>query len=152
MKPMRLRRYTWSEFERAVRILRHDPRLPWGDGIRMITGEPRGGLPLAVALSHVNAVQFSLRRTGTGILWVDDIYDSGMTYRARGKQFYEYQAVWLRREGVECPCPYVDTLEQGAWAVFPWEDVVKAQRDMEAYNAKRAAEQSGEGTDPAAGE
>ncbi len=131
---MLIRRYSWAEFDRAVRVLRFNSGLPW-DGIVGIFGEPRGGLCLSVALSHHRDVPM-VNHSGASVLWVDDIYDSGKTYRARGKPFYKHCAVWLRREGVECPIPYVDTLPKDAWAVFPWEDPVKAEKDMREYHAK----------------
>ena len=131
---MQIRRYTWAEFDRAIRILRFTAGVDWAN-VAAVFGEPRGGMPLAVALSHHRAVPL-VNHSGGRVLWVDDIYDSGSTYRARGKPFYGHHAVWLRREGVDCPIPFVETVPTGAWAVFPWEDPVRAEKDMREYHAK----------------
>jgi hypothetical protein len=87
---------------------------------------------LAVALSHRSGVPY-LNTTGGNVLWVDDIYDQGRTYLDRGKPYYRFHAVWVRRAGTNPPLAYVDTLPQNEWAVFPWEDPVKAERDMKEY-------------------
>lgn len=115
-------------------MIRFNASLQW-DTVTGVYGEPRGGLCMAVALSHFRDVPM-VRRTGADVLWVDDIFDSGATYHSRGKPYYKRHAVWLRREGVDCPIPYVDTVPKGAWAVFPWEDPVKAEKDMREYHAK----------------
>lgn len=119
---------TWLQFDDAVRTLR--ARLsPDASGVY---GPPRGGLPLAVALSHLTGLPL-LRDPERKMIWIDDIVDSGKTIDAHRKLYPSAQyCSWVARH----PLPYLESVlinYDGAWIVFPWEDPAKAMRDREDY-------------------
>lgn len=112
------KRYTWRQFDKDVKeLVRRLTRMQKKfDGV---WGPPRGGLPLAVILSHELDIPFLLRPTSARTLIADDIADSGKTLKKfYGKNtivtiFYHQKSVtipdvWIRRKGK-------------TWIVFPWE-------------------------------
>ncbi len=110
--------YSWRQFDKDVtKIIR---LLEQGhkkfDGV---WGPPRGGLPLAVILSHALDIPFLLRPRSKKTLVVDDIADTGKTLdRYAGKNyivtlFYHPKStvvpnIWIRKKSKK-------------WIVFPWE-------------------------------
>lgn len=125
---------TWDDFDYAVAVLTEIIR----PGIRLleaegIYGEPRGGLPLAVALSH--RLGLVLRaQPGPGTVWVDDIVDSGRTReRAPGC----LHVAWFVR-GDRDDTISAQVAHEGEWLVFPWEVAGYAKADEQAYEASRA--------------
>lgn len=124
---------TWADFDLAVDYIAD--KLP-GD-IDGIIGIPRGGLPLAVALSHrLTKPLVQSPSQGARLLWIDDIVDSGKTlnhYRHQYPQFV--YATWVQR-GDHKVIAY-NTLENDRWVLFPWEQKVNAQTDAQAYENSR---------------
>lgn len=110
--------YSWEKFDKDVTILiyrlkRVHKRF---DGV---WGPARGGLPLAVTLSHALNLPFLSRPRSKRTLIVDDLADTGKTLKKyAGKNFivtifYHPQSifvpnVWLRKKGKR-------------WILFPWE-------------------------------
>lgn len=110
--------YSWQKFDKDVteivrRLKKTHKRF---DGI---WAPPRGGLPLAVILSHALNIPFLSKPRGKKTLIVDDIADTGKTlYTFYGVNFivtifyHSHSAVipniWLRKKGAR-------------WIVFPWE-------------------------------
>ena len=121
---MKLRYYTWGDFDDAVIRTKR----PAGDSLVPIF---RGGLAYALALSHKFQIPIVERPTKTSV-FVDDIADSGHTHQKWQKTygtapFY----VLLRREGISpTDITAVDTYTED-WIVFPWENKDKAQEDYE---------------------
>lgn len=118
---------TWEDFDQAVWRLAGQLE-PFRSQLTGVYGEPRGGLPLAVALSHqlkLPFIRYAPWQEGASyptLLWCDDIVDSGLTLQSRSKRIGR-GAVWVRRAGMEIPAhvctahvTFVD-----AWMVFPWE-------------------------------
>lgn len=125
---------TWDEFDQAVAAL---AGMVPADALG-IYGPPRGGLPLAVALSHRTGLPV-LREQCDGMFVVDDIQDSG---KAMAEAMADYNcagaATWVRRfptAKLDLPC-YRSVLDD-AWVVFPWECLPKANNEREEYAARQ---------------
>ena len=102
-----------------------------------IIGIPRGGLPLAVCLSHYFdaplkfEIEDSWKYSKSKILIVDDISDDGDTLLNQLDVFYNEgfnpenikTAVLVERDTTKCNADFkaaIATKEDG-WIVFPWE-------------------------------
>ncbi len=134
-------RLNWARFDSAVAFL--TTRLV-GRHVDGLYAVPRGGLPLAVALSHHLRVPLvnvgENERLPPNVWIVDDILDHGVTIERIRKQHGDAPAaVWLRRDrsahvrDVEA----VMQISDKEWVLFPWEDPVAAQREKADYEARR---------------
>ena len=110
--------YSWVQFDKDVievvkRLRKTHKKF---DGV---WGPPRGGLPLAVILSHALALPFLSSPLSEKTLVVDDIADTGKTLEQyAGKNyivtlFYHPESmfvpdIWIHKKGKK-------------WIVFPWE-------------------------------
>ena len=111
--------YTWKNFESDVKKLTSALKHKKFDGI---WGPARGGLPIAVCLSHALDLPFLEKSKSEKTLIVDDIADTGKTLEPFFKKghtiatiFYHHQSrfephIWLREKKDE-------------WIVFPWEKI-----------------------------
>jgi hypothetical protein len=132
-------RLTWNDFDQAVdRIASYCAAAP----LTGVYGFPRGGLPLAVALSHRLGAPMVPAPSAPGTLIVDDIHDTGRTL-----------APLLRPEPPATPSPLIwvwvtrEIAPRGysavwagigeEWVTFPWEDATKAEEDMHDYRSRR---------------
>lgn len=122
----------WPEFNRTIARM--------ADWVRALSnasptsapsavyGQPRGGLPLAVALSHALGIPLctELSKRPTRLVFVDDIYDSGSTWNAwvNKHELPTLSLVWFARQGVLIPSAvqYCEDVARGIWVVFPWEN------------------------------
>lgn len=133
----RLHALSWHDFDKAVSRLA--AMVP--SDVTALYGIPRGGLALAVALSHLTGLPLATQ-PGPGVLLVDEIADSGKTLAALRAEHGPLPAlVWVKRRG--CPrdpsgAPTVSDLHvvDGIWLVFPWEDRAKAAEECAAYAAR----------------
>jgi hypoxanthine phosphoribosyltransferase len=108
-----------------------------------IYGQPRGGLPLAVALSHYMRLPLILTWE-PGAIWIDDIYDTGKTYQeAANLDKFIIGAVWVTKDTNVPGLNYVTAVDKETWIVFPWEDPKKAEADRLAYLESRQDAVSG---------
>jgi len=110
---------TWEDVGNAIKVLTDKikkSKLKF-DGIY---GIPRGGLPIAVALSHTLGLPLLLHPTKNTLV-VDDISDRGYTlqsYKNR-KIACLYTSNWT----VTVPDFYVLKKEHKTdWIIFPWEN------------------------------
>ena len=124
--------FSWAEFDKSVEYIakRCKPTELTG-----IYGVPRGGLCLAVALSHklkINLIPEPIKNS----LIVDDIYETGITLNTfkdiEGAQFFvlfsKIKPTWWNA---------VNISEKKQWIVFPWENHTNFQSDREEYLKKR---------------
>ena len=70
--------FTWSEFDKSVEQIANKCRFKEFSGIY---GVPRGGLCLAVALSHKLKIEL-ISEPKKNSLIVDDVYETGLTLRS----------------------------------------------------------------------
>lgn len=134
----RMRYLTWLNFDAAVTKLAAAlwPHVIRGE-VKSVYGEPRGGLPLAVALSHRLRVPLANDLVeGDGVVWVDDIVDSGAAMAAARKRRPGVLCVaWVtrqkRRSLIAANC-----LPNVGWIVFPWEVPAHAVDELTDYEAR----------------
>lgn len=134
-------RLTWDDYGQAVDALA--PFLPPPiDGL-VIFGMPRGGLTLAVGLSHASGIPMSMIPV-QGMILVDDICDTGATLDLHNKHFKPTRTLaWVLRtrrdrstEGL-CIASTVLPVDDDRWVVFPWERPERAALDRLDYVARR---------------
>ena len=124
--------YTWSEFDKSVEYIANKCKFLKFSGIY---GVPRGGLCLAVALSHklkINLIKEPIKNS----LIVDDVYETGITLNTlkgiEGANFFvlfsKIKPTWWNT---------VFITEKSEWIVFPWENTLNSERDRQEYINKR---------------
>lgn len=147
---MSIRRYTWGEFDKAVVKISLDIYKS-GFKPKTIIGIQRGGLPLAVSLSHCLSCDLAVIHTKevhpfdnldidweSPILVVDDINDSGITFNEVKNKINNIIYVNTLRDQVRYAClvnniassftgidysgEEFNKLENPSWVVFPWEE------------------------------
>lgn len=117
-----LLRYSWNQFDKAVdtmaTAIQWRVRASLSPKFTNIYGIPRGGLVLAVALSH----RLELPLTdcvGSRTLVADDISDTGHTLEPYKSNFI-VTLHYVKGSRVE-PNLYVDIKSPDVWIVYPWE-------------------------------
>ena len=124
--------FTWEEFDRSVEHIADRCKFLNFSGIY---GVPRGGLCLAVALSHklkINLISEPIKNS----LIVDDVYETGITLNnfkdIEGAMFFvlfsKIKPTWWNT---------VYLAEKREWIVFPWENKLNLQNDRKEYINKR---------------
>ena len=124
--------FTWSEFDKSVEHIANKCKFLEFSGIY---GVPRGGLCLAVALSHklkVNLISEPLENS----LIVDDVYETGITLTTfkniEGAMFFvlfsKIKPTWWNT---------VFLSKKSQWIVFPWENNLTSKIDREEFIKKR---------------
>ena len=124
--------YTWSEFDKSVEYIAQECKFLEFSGIY---GIPRGGLCLAVALSHklkINLLSEPIKNS----LIVDDVYETGITLNTfkniEGAMFFvlfsKIKPTWWKT---------VNISKKKEWIVFPWENTVNFEIDRNEYIKKR---------------
>ena len=124
--------FTWSEFDKSVEHISKKCKFLEFSGIY---GVPRGGLCLAVALSHklkINLISEPIKNS----LIVDDVYETGMTLNTfkdiEGAMFFvlfsKIKPTWWNSVFIS---------EKSNWIVFPWENTLNSECDRNEYIDKR---------------
>ena len=124
--------FTWSEFDKSVEYIANKCRLIEFSGIY---GVPRGGLCLAVALSHKLKIEL-ISEPRKNSLIVDDVYETGITLSTfkdiEGAMFFvlfsKIKPTWWNTVSIS---------EKSQWIVFPWENNLNSKCDQEEYIKKR---------------
>lgn len=118
----------WKELDKQVSYLSKKIK-----NVDYVVGIPRGGLILAVMMSHRLNIkhmsidhlekleEFDLNINKKNILIVDDISDSGHTLKHYKKQGYTTATLDVRNTTVTKPDYYCNWLETTDWIVYPWE-------------------------------
>ena len=124
--------FSWSEFDKSVDHIAEKCKLLDFSGIY---GVPRGGLCLAVALSHKLNINLISEPTKNSLI-VDDVYETGFTLKplrdVEGATFFvlfsKIKPTWWNS---------VHISEKNEWIVFPWESTLNSQSDHNEYIKKR---------------
>ena len=127
-----IRYYSWKDFDKSVEYIAKQCRLLEFSGIY---GIPRGGLCLAVALSHklkINLISEPIKNS----LIVDDVYETGITLNSfkdiEGAMFFvlfsKIKPTWWNTVFIS---------KKNQWIVFPWENTLNSKSDREDYIKKR---------------
>ena len=123
---------SWSEFDKSVNYIAEQCKL-WK--LSGIYGVPRGGLCLAVALSHKLDIQL-IEKPSKNSLIVDDVFETGITIskfkHIEGANFFvlvsKKTPIWWNTVNL--------SLEK-EWIVFPWENKNKQLKEEKDYKKKR---------------
>ena len=124
--------FSWNEFDNSVELIANRCKFLNFSGIY---GVPRGGLCLAVALSHklkTNLISEPIKNS----LIVDDVYETGITLNTfkdiEGAMFFvlfsKIKPTWWNSVFIS---------EKSEWIVFPWENPLNLQNDRNEYLKKR---------------
>ena len=124
--------FTWNEFDKSVEQIANKCSFKEFSGIY---GVPRGGLCLAVALSHKLKVGL-IPEPKKNSLIVDDIYETGITLNSlkdiEGATFFvlfsKIEPTWWNT---------VKIARKKEWIVFPWENTKNCDNDRYEYIKKR---------------
>ena len=124
--------FTWEEFDKSVEHIERECKFFDFSGVY---GVPRGGLCLAVALSHklkINLISEPVKNS----LIVDDVYETGITLNTfkdiEGAMFFvlfsKIKPTWWNTVSIS---------KKSEWIVFPWEEKSNTQSDLQDYIKKR---------------
>ena len=124
--------FTWGEVDKSVEQIANKCRFKEFSGIY---GVPRGGLCLAVALSHKLKIEL-ISEPKKNSLIVDDVYETGLTLRSlkdiEGAMFFvlfsKIKPTWWNTLFIS---------KKNQWIVFPWENTLYSKSDREEYIKKR---------------
>ena len=127
-----IRYFTWNEFDKSVDFIANKCKKLKLSGIY---GVPRGGLCLAVALSHKLNIQLIEKPLKYSLI-VDDVFETGITLRSfkdiEGANFFvlvsKKKPIWWNT---------VNLSHKKEWIVFPWEDKKNILREQKEYNIRR---------------
>jgi hypoxanthine phosphoribosyltransferase len=127
-----IRYFSWSQFDKSVEHISSKCKFLEFSGIY---GVPRGGLCLAVALSHKLKLKL-LSEPAKNSLIVDDVFETGLTLNSfkdiEGAMFFvlfsKISPLWWNTVFIS---------EQNEWIVFPWENTLNLQSDRKEYLKKR---------------
>ncbi|KGG04263.1 putative PURINE PHOSPHORIBOSYLTRANSFERASE related protein [Prochlorococcus marinus str. MIT 9321] len=124
--------FTWSEFDKSVEHIANKCKFYEFSGIY---GVPRGGLCLAVALSHKLQINLINEPTKNSLI-VDDVYETGITLNnfknIEGAMFFvlfsKIKPTWWNSVFIS---------DKNKWIVFPWENTLNLEIDRNEYFNKR---------------
>ena len=124
--------FSWSEFDKSVEYIANKCKFLEISGIY---GIPRGGLCLAVALSHKLKIELISEPIKNSLI-VDDIYETGITLKTfkniEGEMFFvlfsKIKPTWWNSVFIS---------DKSEWIVFPWENNLNINSDRNDYIKKR---------------
>ena len=127
-----VKHFTWREFDKSVEHIYNKCKFIEFSGIY---GVPRGGLCLAVALSHKLNINL-ISKPKKNSLIVDDVYETGITLNTfkniEGAMFFvlysKIKPIWWNT---------VHLSKNSEWIVFPWENAANLESDRDEYIKKR---------------
>ena len=124
--------FTWSEFDKCVEQIASKCKFFELTGIY---GVPRGGLCLAVALSHKLNIKLISEPIKNSLI-VDDIYETGITLNNfKDIEGATYFVLFSKINPTWWNTVYIT--EEKDWIVFPWENSLNSQSDRKEYFQKR---------------
>ena len=126
------RYFTWSEFDKSVEQIANKCQFKEFSGIY---GVPRGGLCLAVALSHKLKIKLISKPIKNSLI-VDDVYETGLTLTSfkdiEGAMFFvlfsKIKPSWWNSVFIS---------QKSQWIVFPWENALNSKSEREEFIKKR---------------
>ncbi len=126
---------TWKEFIEDIRLLQKkiEP-IQWK--LTGIYGIPRGGLAVAVLLSHKTGLPIIMdkKKITSKTLIVDDIADSGKTLQKLLRSIKKKRkdviiaTVWYYPASKINPDYYIK-IKENNWIIFPWETLLSSKVD-----------------------
>ena len=144
MTEAKKQKISWEEFERDSRALA-DMLHKSGD-VRGVVGIARGGLVATAIITNALNIRdvktmaitsyhghqqmtaevlgsVDTIKDGDGWIFIDDLVDTGQTAKLIKKRYPKSRlaVVYAKPEGKDSADFYIQTVEQDAWLVFPWE-------------------------------
>ena len=124
--------FSWADFDSSVEVITKKCKFL---KFSSIYGISRGGLCLAVALSHKLNIKLDFKPHKNSLI-VDDIYETGQTLSSykniEGAMFFvlvsKKKPTWWNT---------VDLMKRNEWVVFPWENKTNIINDQHDYHKKR---------------
>ena len=127
-----MNKLSWKEFDECIFSISNKCKNKSFEGIY---GFPRGGICLAVALSHSLGLPL-LNEPRNNSLIIDDIYETGYTLeRIRHLKGSETH-VWVTKREPTWWNAYKYVKEK-EWIIFPWENINAADNDRNLYYKSR---------------
>tara|TARA_B100001250_G_scaffold378671_1_gene368696 strand:- start:382 stop:768 length:387 start_codon:yes stop_codon:yes gene_type:complete len=127
-----MHKLSWNEFDECIFSISKQCKEKKFEGVY---GFPRGGLCLAVALSHSLGLRL-LNEPRNNSLIIDDIYDTGYTLESirhfKGSETY----VWVSKTEPSWWNAY-KYIEGNEWIIFPWENINNANYEKNLYHNSR---------------
>ncbi len=124
--------FSWYEFDKAVEHIANKCKCLEFSGVY---GVPRGGLCLAVALSHKLKINL-ISKPKKNSLIVDDVYETGITLNTfkdiEGAIFF---VLFSKSKPTWFNCVFIS--DKSEWIVFPWENNLNPENDRNKYMNKR---------------
>ena len=124
--------FTWKDFDKSVVQIANKCISIEFSGIY---GIPRGGLCLAVALSHKLKIDL-ISEPRKNSLIVDDVYETGITLNnykdIEGAMFF---VLFSKIKPTWWNTLFISTKNE--WIVFPWENSLNIEDDRNEYIKKR---------------
>ena len=124
--------FTWRDFDKSVVQIANKCISIEFSGIY---GIPRGGLCLAVALSHKLKINL-ISEPRKNSLIVDDVYETGITLNhykdIEGAMFF---VLFSKIKPTWWNTLFISTKNE--WIVFPWENPLNIENDRTEYIKKR---------------
>ncbi len=130
-----IQKISWQEFDKITKYLAETIKKS-DKKFDFITGIPRGGIILAVYLSHLLDLQYMeynsaiafAHNTGSTkhIIICDDIVDTGITIK-KSINYFEpmfptfFVTLGIKKNALIRPNLYDKVWEEDIWLVFPWE-------------------------------
>ena len=131
---------TWGQFDDACHKLVEKLKY---NKFKNIFGIPRGGLVVAVKLSHLLDIPLitDMKDSTYNTLVVDDIADSGNTLKPyKSEDFYLCVAtLYYHKQSIVIPDFWIYEKKKDSYVIFPWENQKNKsiEKDMEEYYDKR---------------
>ena len=124
--------FSWSEFDKSVEQIANKCRFKEFSGIY---GVPRGGLCLAVALSHKLKIELISKPIKNSLI-VDDVYETGITLnKFKDIEGAMYFVLFSKIKPTWWNTVFIS--DEKEWIVFPWENALGFQSDRYDYLKKR---------------
>ena len=126
------RYYTWNEFDESVDYIANQCKYFEMSGVY---GVPRGGLCLAVALSHKLNIKLVEKPLNYSLI-VDDVYETGTSLsNYKDIEGANYFVLVSKKEPTWWNT--VNTSLKKEWIVFPWENKENIIKEQEEFNKSR---------------
>lgn len=109
--------YSWAQFDADIKKI---AKLLKGKQFVGVWGLARGGLPIAVCLSHALGVPLALTPNNKRILIVDDVADTGRTLQKFSEKNYFIATIFYHRQSKFVPNVWLRE-KKDKYIVFPWE-------------------------------
>ena len=127
-----MKKLSWIEFDECTYSIYKKCKNKNFEGVY---GFPRGGLCLAVALSHSLRLPL-LDGPKNNTLIVDDIYDTGHTLEKIKNIKGSETHVWVSKKKPTWQNSY-KYIKDNEWIIFPWENINEASKDRDLYYKSR---------------